>query len=98
MNQKAGFDLACRTKCQFHVCAMHRVACLEPDDPTPSESDELRSQIRWCKPKSPEIIMSGQLQTFNASTDVPAMSPIQEIIDTRMYFTRGSENSFRLGL
>jgi hypothetical protein len=36
MNQKTGFDLARGAKRQFHVCAMHRIARLEPDDPAPA--------------------------------------------------------------
>src|SRR5215470_19478021 len=98
MNQKAGFNLARSTKCQFHVRAVHRVACLESDDPAPAQADELRAQVRRCKPKSPKIVMRRQLQTFYASAYVPAMSLIQEIVDTGMYFTGGSENSFRFGL
>src|SRR5438034_7348805 len=84
MNQKAGFDLARGAKRQFHVRAMHRVARLEPDDPAPTQPYELRAQIGRCEPKSPEIVMGGQLQTFHASTHVPAMSPVQKIIDPGM--------------
>src|SRR5215470_2577770 len=98
MNQKARFDLARRSKREFDMCAMHRVACLEPDDPTPPEPDELLAQIRWCEPKSPEIVMRRQLQTFYTSSHVPAMSPVQMIVDTGMYFTGGPENSLRFGL
>src|SRR5213078_5396807 len=98
MNQKAGLNLARGAKRQFHVRAMHRVARLEPDDPAPAQADELRAQIRRCKPKSPEIVMRGQLQTFHASTHVPAMSPVQKIIDTGMECTVGSKHSLRFGL
>ena len=84
MNQKAGFDLARGAKRQLHVRTMHRIARLEPNDPAPTQADELRAQVRRCKPKSPEIVMGGQLQTFHTSTHVPAISPAQKIIDTGM--------------
>jgi hypothetical protein len=42
MNQKTGFDLARGAKRQFHVCAMHRIARLEPDDRR-QPKDELRA-------------------------------------------------------
>ena len=98
MKQKAGFDLARGAKRQFHVRAMHRVTRLEPDDPAPAQADELRAQIRRCEPKGPEIVMGGQLQTFHASTHVPAMSPVQKIIDTGMHCAGASQNSLRFGL
>src|SRR5215468_8983724 len=98
MNQKAGFDLARGTKCQFYVRAMHRVARLEPDDPAPSQTDELRAQVRWCKPKGAEIVMGGKLRPFYASTHIPVMSPVQKIIDTGMQCTVGCKNSLRFGL
>src|SRR5262249_31257513 len=97
MNQKAGFDLARSAKCQFYVCAMHRIPCLEADDPAPAETNELRAQIRRCKPKSPEILMRRHLKAFYAPPHVPAMSLVQKIIDTRMQFTGGSKNSLRFG-
>src|SRR5262245_55542833 len=95
MNQKAGFDLARSAKRQFHVCAMHRIARLESDDPAPAQADELRAQVRRCKPKSAKIVMGGKLQTFYTSTHVPAMSPVQKIIDTGMQCTSGYKNSLR---
>src|SRR6476660_9917201 len=77
---------------------MHRIACLEPDDLAPPLTDELPAQVRWCKPKAPEIVMRGQLQTFHASTHVPAMSLVQKIIHTGMHCAGGSENSLCFGL
>ena len=70
-------------------------ARLETDDLTPPQTDEFRAQVRWCKPKSPEIVMGRQLQAFHASTHVPAVSLIQKIIDTRMHGAGGRKNSLR---
>jgi hypothetical protein len=77
---------------------MHRIARLEPDDPAPAQADELCAQIRRCEPKGPEIVMRGQLQTFHASTQVPAMSLVHKIIDTGMYCAGASQNSLRFRL
>src|SRR5438046_3103693 len=98
MKQKARFDLARGAKRQFHVRAMHWIARLEADDPTPSQAGELRAQIRRRQPKSPEIVMGGQLQTFHASTHVPAVSLVQKIIDTGMHCTGTSQNRLRFRL
>src|SRR5207248_11177667 len=93
MNQKAGFDLAGGAKCQFYVRPMHRIARLESDDPAPAQPDELRAQLRCCKQKRAEIVMAQQLQTFYASTHVPAISSAQQIIDNGMTGTGGCEHS-----
>jgi hypothetical protein len=59
MNQKTGFDLARGAKRQFYMCAMHRVARLEPDDPAPADTREFGAQICRHESKCAKIIMRG---------------------------------------
>src|SRR5438477_11897478 len=42
--------------------------------------------------------MGGRLQSFHAPAHVAAMSSVEEIIDTRMDYARGPQNSLRFGL
>src|SRR5262249_16382667 len=69
----------------------------EPDDPAPAQAGELRAQIRRCKPKRPEIVMGGQLQTFYAPPHVPEGPSVEKIIDSGVYRACRSANSLRFG-
>ena len=98
MNQQIGFDLLGGAECQFHVRAMHRVACLEGDHFPPAHARKFCAHFGGRQTQVAKIVVRRNLRRLDFASDVPRIRLIDGVISPGMRGAGGGENRFCFGL
>ena len=73
---------------------MHRVARLEGNDPAPASIGENSAELSRSQTQALEVVVRGDLETFETAADIPRIAAFEEVSDPRVRFARAVENGF----
>ena len=97
MNQQVRFDLLGCAEREFHVGAVHGIACLEGNYSAPSETGELSAQFRRREAQRTEVIVGRALQALDAPAYVPRVRLVHGVVGAGMGFAGAVEHCFGFG-
>ena len=98
MNQEIGLHLLSSAKSQFLMCSMYGIAGLESDDSPPAQAREFSAQFGRTHPQGTEVVVRWYLDTFDASSHIPGMRLVHDVVRAGMSLACAIEDRFRFGL
>ncbi len=81
---------------QFLMSAMHGVAGLESNDPSPAEPNELGTQVGRSEPHGAKIVMVREVKPFELAPDAPRLSLLRKMVHSGMMRAGSPVDSSRL--
>ena len=96
VDQQVGLRFFCRTKRQFLMRAVQRVAGLKRHNAAPAHFAEIRAQLIWRVARAAEIVMHWLLDTRHRAAQVDFARLVMQVIDGRVGVIIGAKHHLRL--